>query len=358
MKRFTQMAFPALIGVLSLFAARSEGQSVLLHPLNPAAGEFPEAVGISRDGGTVYAGMVGSNRLQGFNSVTLDKVSDFSIPAPTGIVADAQGNVFCTTAPWFRNLLVGGGARPQDQGVWRVTSSGEASVFGVLPFENTLPNALAVDRAGNIYASNLIGNEIYRIDAGGHTSVWAQNALFAGNPSTDPASPSPGFSLGGNGMQLRGNRLFVDVTDYGRILEIPINPDGTAGSVNIYRQSARLVGIDGFDLDNEGNVYGANLLTSEILKVDPQGNVTVLASKADGISSPTGITLDSPEHPTSLYFSNFSLPAFPFLTETNHPAVGKITLSTAVPEPSSLVLALGLALSGGTLLYRSPRKRQ
>lgn len=356
MQRFTKMAAACLMTALILSGGRGQGQSILIHPLSPAAGEFPEAVGLSSDGKTLYAGMIGANSLQGFDTKTLNRISAVSIPAPTGIVADKHGNIFTTTAPWFRNLLVGGGARPEDQGIWRVTPSGNAAVFGTLPFVNNLPNALAVDASGNIYATNLIGDQIYRVDASGKTTLWAQNSLYAGKAPTDPSSPTPGFPLGGNGMQLRGHNLFTDSTDYGRILETPINPDGTAGTPRVYLQSDSLIGVDAFDIDSAGNVYAANLLTSEIVKVTSQGHVTIIADATDGLSSPTGITLNSPDNPTAIYFSNFSLPAFPFLTATGNPGIGRISLTSPVPEPGVNALMISAAVFAGSRLLRRRHK--
>ena len=300
---------------------------VVLQPLDPAAGEYPEAVGLSPDGKTVYAGLIGANTLVGFDAQTLARKSSVAVPAATGIISDSGGNLFTTTAPWFRDRLVGGGARPQEQGIWRITPGGQAAVFGVLPFQNTLPNALAMDAGGNIYATNLIGDQIYRVDASGTATLWSQNALYAGKAPDDPTSPTPGFPLGGNGAQIRGNILYTNSTDFGRIVQTVINPDGTAGGVSVYLQSPRLVGVDAFDLDDAGNVYAANLLTSEILRVTPQGSVTVLASASNGLSSPTGIVLSSRSNPRSIFFSNFSLGAFPFLTLTGKPAIGRIDLN-------------------------------
>ena len=82
----------------------------------------------------------------------------------------------------------------------------------------------------------------------------------------------------------------------------PINADGSAGTPRVYLQSDRLIGVDAFDLDAAGNVYGANLLTSEILKVTPQGDVPYWRARKTGLSSPTGITLDSASNPTAIYF--------------------------------------------------------
>ena len=352
MKRFSTLAPMSFLTALALASGQARAQRVLIHPLNATAGEYPEAVGLSHDGKTVYAGLIGSNTLVGFDAQSLNSVSSVSVPASTGIVSDNSGNLFTTTAPWFRNILVGGGADPHQQGVWRVTPSGTASVYGVLPFENTLPNALAVDTTGNVYATNLVGDQIYRVDASGKTTLWSQNALYAGKAPNDPTNATPGFPLGGNGAQLRGSNLYTDSTDYGRILITPIKPDGSAGTPRVYLQSDRLIGVDAFDIDDAGNVYGANLLTSELLKVTPQGVVTVLANASDGLSSPTGITLNSASDPTSIYFSNFSLGAFPFLTATGNPGIGRLDLGSSVPEPGVFATMTGTAFFAGSLLLR------
>ena len=278
MKRFITVAPAAtmlrttavLLALLS--AGGAIAQNVTVKQLNTNTGEYPEAVALSRDGKTLFASMFPGDRLEGFNTSDLSQSFNVALAAPTGIALDSNGDLLVATAPWFRNQVVGGPANPADQGVWRVTAAGNATKIATLPFANVLPNAIATDATGNIYVSNLLGNEIYQVTTNGNVSIWAQNALFAGDPSNAlrQARP-PDFPIGVNGMQIRNSTMYVSVTDYGRILAIPINGDGSAGSVSTYIQSSDLVGIDGFDMDAAGNVYGGNTLFSKIQKATPQG---------------------------------------------------------------------------------------
>ncbi len=306
--------------------AVSNQPRVKLKALSPSLGEFPEAVALSEDGTTLYAGLIGSNKLVSFDSATLETKSSVSVPAPTGIIPDGKQGVLTTTAPWFRNQLVGGGATATEQGVWQISQSGLATIVATLPFDNNLPNALAKDAVGNLYVTNLIGDQIFKVDTSGQSSLWAQNSLYAGSASNDPTTATPGFSIGGNGAKIVGSNLFTSCTDFGRIIQTPILSDGSAGSPTIYVESPLLVGVDAFDMDEAGNVYAANLLSNQLLRVSPAGQVEVLAQADDGLSSPTGIVLNSRKSPTRIYFCNFSLPAFPFLKSTGKPAVGMLTL--------------------------------
>ncbi|MBC8137191.1 MAG: hypothetical protein H8F28_15025 [Fibrella sp.] len=335
-------------------------QNITIQALNPAAGEFPEAVALSADGGTLYSGFFLSGVVQGFRTDTLARTTSVAVPAPLGIARDRNGDMLVATAPWFRDQLTGGSSGvPQDQGVWRVTAAGVANRVAVLPFVGVLPNALATDSVGNIYVADLLGDALYRVDTVGTVSVWAQSSLLAGDPSSDPSSPTAGFPLGGNGVQVRGSTLYVSNTDYGRILAIPINADGSAGAISTYLQSDRLIGLDGFDMDDFGTVYGANIITSELVRADPSGAIITLAGPNDGLSSTTGVAINSTSNPSSLYFSNFSIPV-PFLTSVNQPGVGRLSLSpTVVPEAHTLGLSLlGAAYLTGTVILRRRRARR
>lgn len=85
------------------------------------------------------------------------------------------------------------------------------------PFEGVLPNGLAARGNGDVFVSNLIRSEIYRVDASGSTSLWLEDDPLRGDPSIDRTAPFPEFDqIGGSGLQLIGSSLFASNTDLGR----------------------------------------------------------------------------------------------------------------------------------------------
>lgn len=325
--------------VMVLYAANASHSraDITITSTDPVAGEIPEDTEISADGTRLFASFFPANRVASFDLSTLQSNTGFDVVAPTGIKALENGDLLVATAPWFQGVVLTGAPDPtlaSMQGVWRVASDGSTEQVAMLPFENVLPNGITVDDLGNTYVSNLIGNEIYRIDNLGEVSVWLQDDRLAGDGSQDANSPSPGFSLGGNGLQVVDRRLIASNTDSGTLFSIPIEASGDSGSIETLFSSSQIIGIDGFELASDGTVYGANLLTNELFSVGPAGDFSILASFSDGIRAPAGVALS--EATSELFFNNASFP-FPFIADefANQPGVGRLDI---VPEPHSSLL--------------------
>ncbi len=318
--------------------------NIAITPTNPLAGEIPEDIEFSTDGASLFASYFPANRVAIYDPPTLQSNGGFDIVAPTGIKSLENGDTLVATAPWFQGLLLTGSPDPNlaaAQGVWKIRSDGLTEQVVTLPFENVLPNGIAVDSFGNTYVSNLIGNEIYRVDTAGEVTVWLQDDMLAGDASQDANSPSPGFSLGGNGLQFVDGRLIASNTDAGSLFAIPIDSAGDPGPIETLFNSDAIIGVDGFEMTSDGTVYGANLLASELFRVSVAGDVEVLAGFAEGIRAPAGVAISAAD--SELFFTNASFP-FPFIAEkfTNQPGVGRLAL---VPEPGSEILC-GLVAIG------------
>lgn len=336
--------------VLAALAHPTFAGQVTIRHLDPLLGEFPEASVLSADGTVLYASHFAGGKISAYDAETLEERFSFSIGAATGMSIDQNGDLLVATAPWFLGVFSGSvdPSTAPDQGVWRINSSGQATRVATLPFENNLPNGIAGGSNGATYVSNLLGDQIYRVNAFDQSEIWLQDSRLFGDPSTDPTSPSAGFPLGGNGLQVIGSSLFVSNTDAGQVLEVAINADGSAGEISVFAEHDRLVGIDGFQIDSLGNLYAANLLTDEILMLSATGDLSTLADYDDGLRAPAGLSLDSLTDPTRLYFNNFSAP-FPFLDagSVGAPGVGYLT----VPTPGALTI-----LAGGSCLMARRRR--
>ena len=318
---------------------------IVITPTDPLSGEIPEDIEFSGDGTSLLASYFPANRVAVFDSATLQTSSGFDIIAPTGITTLENGDSLVATAPWFQGVILSGSPDPalaSAQGVWRIGSDGSTEQVATLPFENVLPNGIAVDARGNTYVSNLIGNEIYRIDGTGQASVWLRDDILAGNSSQDANTPSPGFALGGNGLQFVDGRLIASNTDAGTLFSIPIDASGNPGVIETLFHSDEIIGIDGFEMASDGTVYGANLLSSELFSVSAAGDVTVLANFSDGIRAPAGVAFSDAD--SALFFNNASFP-FPFIApeSANQPGVGRLAI---VPEPDGKILLLGFVVLG------------
>ena len=343
-----------VIALTAAYVSNSRAE-ITITPTDPLAGEIPEDTEVSADGTRLFASFFPANRVANFDLASLQSDSSVDIVAPTGMHALQNGDLLVATAPWFQGVVLTGApdaTLASKQGVWRISPDGLAEQIASLPFENVLPNGIAVDAIGNTYVSNLIGNEIYRVDPAGEVSVWLQDDILAGDASQDADTPSPGFSLGGNGLQFVEDRLIASNTDAGTVLSIPIDESGNPGSIETLFSSSEIIGIDGFEMASDGTVFGANLLTNELFTVSLTGEFSVLADFSDGIRAPAGVALS--EASSELFFNNASFP-FPFIADefANQPGIGRLDI---VPEPSGAALIAFVPL--GMLLVRNARSRR
>ncbi len=142
---------------------------------------------------------------------------------------------------------------------------------------------VTVDSAGNLYAADSTGHEIFKIDPQGVTTVVAGNgrAGFAGDggPATAAALRNPsGTAIGPDGS--------LYIADYGNDRIRKVSPDGVistiAGSVGGFTgdggpaTAARLNGPASLAFDGAGNLIFTDYLNLRIRKITPAGVITTV----------------------------------------------------------------------------------
>ncbi len=192
-------------------------------------------------------------------------------PAPAGLAVDASGNVY------FAVPDPGG----PDVGVYRVTGNGSAER---LPGTENMfvPNGLAFDKQGNLFASDSALGAIWRIPSDGSNpaEIWLQHELVAGCTPED---------LGANGIAFWKGDLYVANTGRGALVHVPIMTDGSPGEPtlvagNLDCEPEGLFGMDGIALDVQGNVYALLVLQNKLVRIDPtDGSTTLLLDEDDGL---------------------------------------------------------------------------
>lgn len=244
------------------------------------------------------------------------------------------------------------------KGIWRVASDGTTERLAALP-QDSLPNGITVDKDDNIFVADSTLGIVWRIPSGGREAqVWLEDELLR-------ARPSSGFP-GANGVKFYQGDLYVSVTDTGNILRIPVQPDGTSGELVVY---ATGVPTDDFAFDILGNLYATTHPLNTVVRIGKDGQQQVLATIDQGIIGSTAAAFgtqegdrtklyvvtdggllgrlldpDSPTGPPSVVKLDIGIPGYP--------------LSTAIPEPSS-VLGLTVLLGiGGAVRVVKKRKQQ
>lgn len=208
------------------------------------------------------------------------------------------------------NLLLGVAFHPRTQELL-VVDFGKANVLRVNPQTGAAslfaqigggPNALAFDRAGNVYISDSGQGIIWRTGPkGGDATAW----------KTDPLLATTGFPpFGANGMDFnkKEDALFVANTGNDTVVRIPVNR-GTAGTAEVFVNSIN--GADGLFLDEDDNVWVCANQADEIVVVDKTGRAIAKLGDFNGLvdGAPNGLLFPASlaRHGDSIYITNLSL---------------------------------------------------
>ena len=153
----------------------------------------------------------------------------------------------------------------------------EGSIDG---HELKFPNALAFDRAGNLYLTESYsatdpGPGVYRIDPSGGGELWSDGPfLFANGVAVAPDQTA----------------VYVAETWSRRVTRLPILDGGSASSPEIVTE---LPGVlpDGLGFGPDGFLYVACYQPSQVIRIDADGTPTVLIRDDDAIvlAHPTNI---------------------------------------------------------------------
>jgi sugar lactone lactonase YvrE len=237
-----------------------------------ALGQLPEGVAVDKRGDVFTSlsplGQVRKVSPDGTESLLAQVVPPGAGNGVVGLAVDAPGNVYVAAAT----------LDPATSGVYKIARDGS---FARLPGTGaiTFPNGIALDKRGNVYVTDTIGGSVWRVPAsGGPATEWFESALLLGDGSFNF-----GFPLGANGIAYRQNEIVVGNTEGARLLRIPINPDGSAGSASVLAEGPALIAVDGVTFDVHGNVWACVIAQSTIVRVSPTGAITTVATAADGL---------------------------------------------------------------------------
>ena len=155
------------------------------------------------------------------------------------------------------------------------------------------PDGFGLDSAtGDLYVTDIFGNSIWRIPPGGSAQLFTSVA-------TNPLLVLP------DGVKVFNNAVFTSL-EGGKILRIPINPDGSAGTAQVFAQvNDPGVFFDDMTLDDRtGDVYVSRLDTNELLQITPGGAITPIATHADGLLGAANMSLIHVGQSTVIYLAN------------------------------------------------------
>jgi sugar lactone lactonase YvrE len=277
----------------------------------PMPGVSPRGVAVDKVG-TVYVS-VGEVRA-GLEYIQVrelspagDELSSVEIGQGTigGLMVTADGDLYIA--------LAAGSAR----GVYRMDRDGQIEL---LPGSNQIffANGLAFDNKGTLYITESVSiaapgppptfgpGSVWRIPRGREAELLIRDPLLAGTGVLKQPVP-----IGANGIAFYHGNLYVTNTEKGTVLSIPVWPDGSLGSIEVWTTlqdvpESPLYGAplpvagDGIALDVHGNLFVAVLTRSAVVRISLLDKLqkTVAAFSLPG-TSPCYAPLD---FPASLFF--------------------------------------------------------
>ncbi len=315
MARLTRRAALRLAGgaaALSAFGTVASAQSAAETVVDVSSTtRVPENLAIAEDG-TLYFGITrgevwkltpAQTRETG---LTLDDVAQ---------VAVLPGNVAGVEVAPDGTLYVASAAE-SGTGVWRIPPGGDPSFFAAIPpagveadAEQAFPNDVLYDgERGRLLVTESLGGRVYEVpldatDPATAASVWVD----ADSLDTETFGAN-GLTFGPDGA------VFVAVTratddagdDVGRLVRVPVAPDGSAGDAETYVESPAIYGADG--ITGRGRcVYVAANARNEVVRVASGGRTEVVASADDGLVFPSDVAFGNvPSQRGDLFVTNFA----------------------------------------------------
>jgi sugar lactone lactonase YvrE len=293
----TRIVVAALLAVLALSSGVAQASLPLetIATFNPAAGEFPEGLAISKTN-QIYVTMtnpIGEIRRIGANGEQ-SVLAHFDVPGlgPLGLATSASGLLYVAVST----------LDPGTRGVYVVRADGTSARLpgtdGIL-----FPNGLTLDKRGNVYATDSIAGAVWRIPPHGSAQLWVQDPLLEGTGAF-----GLGFPIGANGIGFWHNEIFVTNSEGGRLVRIPVDPDGGPGAPSVLAEAPELFGVDGVALGVHGNIYVAVIAQSLLVVVSQAGSIDTLATAADGLNGPSSLAFGAGKGDRqNLFILNFSV---------------------------------------------------
>ncbi len=280
----------ALVVSVSTIAVAGHPTVETVVSFDPAKGQLPEGLAIT-DRGVIYVGFAPTGEIV--------KVTDEGDVSPVATLPNGEGFLVGLSVD-RRDRLFAAVASLDDatHGIWRVRRDGSAERVVPLPTD-TFPNAIAF-RGRRMYVTDSFGGAVWRIGRG-HARIWAQDDVLLGDTTTD-------FPIGANGLAFFGRDLYVSNSQKGRIVRIPVQPGGRAGTPVLLVEDEEILGADGIAFDVRGNLYVAVNEQDKLVRMGPSGGLETLATVADGLDFPaTPIFGERRPHRTDLFVTNFAL---------------------------------------------------
>lgn len=241
---------------------------------------YPEGMTAAADG-TFYVGSIGTGaivRSPPYALGTEPFVAGREAFGVYGMALDeAHGTLWACT--YDDNLAP---AQPSYLTAYSLSTGAQVASYA-MPGDNGACNDVALDGAGNVYASDSFGNLIVRVRAGGNAlETWSTNDAYVTEPGT--------FGL--NGLIYDGTGgLYVVKTSTGELFHVPILADGSAGTPTSITVEPALSSPDGLEAVDANTLIVAEYDAGQVSTVKLEGTTGHKEVIANGFFRPTSVVV-------------------------------------------------------------------
>ncbi|APR81493.1 Hypothetical protein A7982_06842 [Minicystis rosea] len=260
---------------------------------DPAKGQFVEGLDIKN--GIAYVGALVTGEVL---AVDLQK-HDIKPFGATPAFAQNQGAlVGLTVGPdgaVYAALNITDPNGPKT-GVYKIPAAGgTAQLFASDP-AMFFTNDLRFDDAGDLLVTDSMSGTIFKVEKDGTVSKWLSHMLLTPDPTVCNVETT--YHLGVNGIVKHGDAYYATNTDRASIVKIPVNPDGSAGTPEVFvpTDCARLSGADGIAVDAaKGDLIVAVNYQDTVVRIGQDKTITTIVA-GDPLQSPASLYVDDKAH--------------------------------------------------------------
>lgn len=162
--------------------------------------------------------------------------------------------------------------------VFLADANGQSEVLAKLD-GGQFPNGVLRLGPGRFLVADSYKGAIWDVNTASRSaSVWLADELLARRSADNPIPAV-------NGIKFFRGAVYASNTAKQLLVRIPV-VDGRAGKPELLRND---IGIDDFDFGPDGSLYGATHVYNSVVRVAPDGAVTVLGEVAQGLAGSTAV---------------------------------------------------------------------
>ena len=244
---------------------------MILKTFDHSAGEMPENIVVLADG-TICATLLlaGSVWLSGGEPERV-------VPEPAdaivvGLASDAEGRLYAAVRS----------ATDTVAGIWRREAPRRWVRFAAAETRAGL-NGITFAEDGTLFAADSVHGEILCCAPGDDTL-----RLWLAHEGLTPTSPDDEVSSTGvNGLKVWDGALWATNTAQGTVLRIAMDGRRPGEVTQVHAG----IPADDFAFDTSGTLYLAVHPRDTVVRITPDGAMTVLATEADGLDGPSAIAV-------------------------------------------------------------------